>query len=405
MRLPFRRPRKHGARATGSRVLSCSSLLMPASPAGSRTPAVGPRPDRPRTRATWRSRRTGTRQVRKHGRIANIYEPRWIAGALLGGAVAVWIVGNISTSPSAFAFLLFVGITNGSIYALIALGFTLSYTSIGLINLPHGYVFMTGAVLSAHLLDTAGVDESASFLRNLPAMLIVLLIVMCVCGLLSALIEIVAYRPLSNAPRLSRLVTSIGVLFILNNIIIVWTGSKPVAVPDLLPKGDVFTVVGVTYTWDKLIVLSSMVLVLASLYFALQRTRFGKSIRAAIQDSIGAQLVGVNVARTVTLAFFLAGALAGAGGQLYVLYFTNVSWDQALRLTLIAFTAVVVGGIESLIGAVIGAMIIGITESFVNGFEWYSPGSDWTESVVLSVLIILLVLRPQGLLGEEPQPG
>jgi branched-chain amino acid transport system permease protein len=307
----------------------------------------------------------------------------------------------MAASPSAFTFLLFVGITNGAIYALIALGFTLSYCSIGLINLPHGYVFMTGAVLSGHLLGTVGVDESTSFARNLPGMLMVLLIVVGVCGVLSAVIELVAYRPLRSAPRLSMLVTSIGVLFILNNIIIVWTDSKPVALPDLLPRGDVFSVMGVGYTWDKLIVLLGMSLVLASLYLALQRTRFGRSIRAAIQDSVGAQLVGVNVDRTVTLAFFLAGALAGAGGQLYALYFTNVSWDQALRLTLIAFTAVVLGGIESLVGAVIGAMIIGITESFVNGFEWYSPGSDWTESVVLSVLIILLVLRPQGLLGED----
>jgi branched-chain amino acid transport system permease protein len=379
---------------------------MPTSPAGSGTPSVGPWLDRLRTRATGRrrSRRTAPRKGRRHDPLEKLKEPRWIAGALLGSAIAVWLVGNLAASPSAFVFLLFVGITNGAIYALIALGFTLSYSSIGLINLPHGYVFLTGAVLSGHLLGAAGVDESSSFLRNLPAMLVVLLIVVGVCGLLSAIIELVAYRPLSNAPRLSRLVTSIGVLFILNNIIIVWTGSKPVALPDLLPRGDAFSVMGVAYTWDKVIVLISMVLVLSSLYLTLRRTRFGGSIRAAIQDSVGAQLVGINVARTVTLAFFLAGALAGAGGQLYALYFTNVSWDQALRLTLIAFTAVVLGGIESLIGAVLGAMIIGITESFVNGFGWYSPGSDWTESVVLSVLIVLLVLRPQGLLGEEQRP-
>jgi branched-chain amino acid transport system permease protein len=390
--------------ATRPHVLSCSNLLMPASPTSSRA-AVASWLAWLRTRATRRLRRTGTRKRRKHDPLANINKPRWIAGALLGSAVAVWIVGNMAASPSAFTFLVFVGITNGSIYALIALGFTLSYSSIGLINLPHGYVFITGAVLSSHLLSIAGVDESSSFVRNLPALLIVLLIVMSICGLLSAVIEIVAYRPLSNAPRLSRLVTSIGVLFILNNIIIVWTGSKPVALPDLLPRGDVFSVMGVGYTWNKLLVLLSMALVLAGLYCVLQRTRFGMSIRAAIQDPVGAQLVGVNVARTVTLAFFLAGALAGAGGQLYALYFTNVSWDHALPITLIAFTAVVLGGIESLIGAVIGAMIIGITESFVNGFGWYSPGSDWTESVVLSVLIILLVFRPQGLLGEEPRLG
>ena len=111
--------------------------------------------------------------------------------------------------------------------------------------------------------------------------------------------------------------------------------------------------------------------------------------------------MGINVARTVTLGFFVAGALAGAGGELYALYFTAVTWDHALRLTLIGFTAVVLGGIGSLVGAVIGAMIIGITESFVNGFTWYSPGSDWTLSVVLSIMIILLAFRPQGLLGKD----
>jgi branched-chain amino acid transport system permease protein len=354
-----------------------------------------------RTRVTGRLRGTGTRKPHKRGPPANIYKPRWIAGALLGTTVAIWIVGNLAADPSAFTFLLFVGITNGSIYALIALGFTLSYNSIGLINLPHGYVFLTGAVLSGHLLVAFGADDSRSFLSNVPAILVVLFVVMIACGLLSAVIELVAYRPLRNAPHLSMLVSSIGVLFILNNVIVAWTGSQPVALPDLLPKGDAFSVVGVAYTWDRLIVLVSMALVLASVWLALQRTRFGSSLRATIQDSVGAQLVGVNVARTHTLAFFLSGALAGAGGELYALYFTNVSWDHALRLTLIAFTAVVLGGIESLIGAVLGALIIGVTESFVNGFDWYSPGSDWTLSVVLSLLIILLALRPQGLLGEE----
>jgi branched-chain amino acid transport system permease protein len=144
-----------------------------------------------------------------------------------------------------------------------------------------------------------------------------------------------------------------------------------------------------------------MSLVLAGLYFGLKRTKAGRSIRAVSQDSIGAQFVGINVTRTVTLGFFVAGALAGAGGELYALYFTTVTWDHALRLTLIAFTAVLLGGAESLVGAVIGAMIIGLTESFVNGFTWYSPGSDWTLTVVLSIMITLLVLRPQGLLGHN----
>jgi branched-chain amino acid transport system permease protein len=356
--------------------------------------------------AEQRSRATGPsaeRNRRRRGRLAKIAKPRSVGAALVGGAVVVWIVGNFAANPSSFAFLMFVGVTTGAIYALVALGFTLSYTLIGLINLPHGFVFVSGAALCAYLLDAVGVHEGSSFAGAALAVLITLLLVMGFCGLLSAVIEIVAYRPLSNAPRLSRLVTAVGVLFILDNIIIVWTGGAPITLPDLLPRGGVFSVMGVAYTLDKLVVLISMGLVLSGLYFGLQRTKVGRSIRAVSQDPIGAQLVGINAARTVTLGFFVAGALAGAGGELYALYFTTVTWDQALRITLIAFTAVVLGGIDSLVGAVIGAMIIGITESFVNGFTWYSPGSDWTLSVVLSIMIILLVLRPQGLLGENQE--
>ena len=356
--------------------------------------------------AEQRSRETGPsteRNRRRRSQLARITKPRSVGAALVGGAVVVWIVGNLAAGPSSFAFLLILGVTTGAIYALVALGFTLSYMLIGLINLPHGFVFVFGAALSAYFLDAVGVNEGSSFAGTALAVLITLLLVMSLCGLLSAVIEIVAYRPLSNAPRLSRLVTAVGVLFILDNIIIVGTGGAAIALPDLLPRGAMFSVMGVAYTWDKLVVLLSMGLVLAGLYFGLQRTKAGRSIRAVSQDFIGAQLVGVNAARTVTLGFFVAGALAGAGGELYALYFTTVTWDHALRITLIAFTAVVLGGIESLVGAVIGGMIIGITESFVNGFTWHSPGSDWTLSVVLSIMIILLALRPQGLLGKDQE--
>jgi branched-chain amino acid transport system permease protein len=343
------------------------------------------------------------RNRRRRSRLAKITQPPSLGAAFVGGAAIVWVVGNLAASPSSFAFLLFVGVTNGAIYALIALGFSLSYTLIGLLNLPQGFIVVSGAALCAYLLDAGGVNEGSSPAETALAILITLLLVMSLCGVLSAGIEIVAYRPLRNAPRLSRLVTAVGILFILDNIITVWTGGAALTLPDLLPRGAVFSVMGVAYTLDKLVVLISMGLVLLGLYFGLQRTKVGRSIRAVSQDSIGAQLVGINVARTVTLGFFVAGALAGAAGDLYGLYFTTVTWDHGLRLTLIAFTAVVLGGIESLVGAVIGAMIIGITESFVNGFTWYSPGSDWTLSVVLSIMILVLVLRPQGLLGKNQE--
>jgi branched-chain amino acid transport system permease protein len=322
---------------------------------------------------------------------------------LVGGAVVVWILGNLVASPSSFVFLLFGGVANGAIYALIALGFTLSYQLIGLLNLPQGFIVVSGAALCAHMLDAGGIAESSSPAVVALAILITLPLVMALSGLLSAGIEIVAYRPLANAPRLSKLVTAVGVLFILDNLILVLTGSAFISLPRLLPRDDLFSVFGVAYTLDKLLVLMSAGLVLTGLYLGLQRTKLGRSIRAVSQDVVGAQLVGINVARTVTIGFFLAGALAGAGGELYALYYTVVTWDHALRLTLIAFTAVILGGIQSLVGAVLGAMIIGITESFVNGFSWYSPGSDWTLSVVLSIMIILLALRPQGLLGTNEE--
>jgi branched-chain amino acid transport system permease protein len=343
------------------------------------------------------------RNRRRRGRLARITQPRSLGAAFVGCAIVVWVVGNLAASPSSFAFLLFVGVTNGAIYALIALGFSLSYTLIGLLNLPHGFIVVCGAAVCAYLLDAGGVNEGSGYAETALAILITLLLVMGLCGVLSAGIEIVAYRPLSNAPRLSRLVTAVGILFILDNIITVWTGGAALTLPDLLPRGAVFSVMGVAYTVDRLVVLICMGLVLLGLYFGLQRTKVGRSIRAVSQDSIGAQLVGINVARTVTLGFFVAGALAGAAGALYGLYFTTVTWDHGLRLTLIAFTAVVLGGIESLVGAVIGAMIIGITESFVNGFTWHSPGSDWTLSVVLSIMILVLVFRPQGLFGKDQE--
>ena len=310
---------------------------------------------------------------------------------------------NLVSDPSSFVFLVFVGVTNGAIYALIALGFSLSYALIEVINLPQGVVVVSGAAVCAYLLDTFGVTESSGFAVAIFAVLITLLLAMSFCGLLSLLIELVAYRPLSDAPRQARLVTAVGVLFIVDNVVLVWTGGVIMTFPDLLPRGAALTVVGVAYTWDKLLVLLIMGLVSAGLYFVLRRTRRGRSILAVSQDPIGAQHVGINVAATVTLGFVVVGALAGAAGELYGLYYTTVSWDASLRLTLIGFTAVILGGIGSLAGAVIGAMIIGITESFSNGFLWYSPGSDWTLSVVLSIMILLLVLRPQGILGTDQE--
>ena len=157
-----------------------------------------------------------------------------------------------------------------------------------------------------------------------------------------------------------------------------------------------FSVGGVTYTWDKLIVVIVTVPVLLGLIWLVQRTRQGKAMRATAQDRDAAAMMGINVNRTISFTFLIAGSLAGAAGLLYALYFSQVRFDQGFQLGLIAFTAAVLGGIGNLPGAVLGALSIGLIQAFNDGLTWHSPGSDWTQSIVFSILILILVFRPEG---------
>jgi branched-chain amino acid transport system permease protein len=167
----------------------------------------------------------------------------------------------------------------------------------------------------------------------------------------------------------------------------------------------VFTIGGVAYTWDKLIVLLFTIPVLFALIWLVQRTRHGKAMRATAQDRDASAMMGINVNRTISFTFLLAGSLAGAAGLLYALYITNIRYDEGFRLGLIAFTAAVVGGIGNLPGAVLGGLVIAMIEAFNNGLGWVTPGSDWTQSIIFSILIIILVFRPEGLLGERTPEG
>ena len=207
------------------------------------------------------------------------------------------------------------------------------------------------------------------------------------------------------------LITAIGMSFILQDVALAWKGPEYVTVqtPDgvtLLPHGQVFSIGGVTYTWNKLIVVILTVPVLLALMWLVQRTRQGKAMRATAQDQDAAAMMGINVDRTISFTFLLAGTLAGAAGLLYVLYFTQVRFDLgALQLGLVAFTAAVLGGIGNLPGAVLGALVIGLIQAFNERLTWHTPGSDWTESIVFSILILILVFRPEGLLGERTPEG
>jgi branched-chain amino acid transport system permease protein len=319
--------------------------------------------------------------------------------------VVVWLGVNLIKEPSEFYRLFLIGLTNGAIYGLVALGYSLVYGILELINFAHGDVFMLGGMLVATMVEWFGLTSGDSDLVLWGLILIMLVLVMAFCAGLNASIEIVAYRRLRNAPRLAPLITAIGMSFILQNVGLVWKGARPTSVESLLPRGEVFTIGGVAYTWDKLIVLVVTVPVLFLLMWLVQSTRQGKAMRATAQDRDASAMMGINVNRTISFTFLLAGGLAGSAGLLYALYITNIRYDEGFRLGLIAFTAAVVGGIGNLPGAVLGGLLIAMIESFNNGLSWATPGSDWTQSIIFAILIIILVFRPEGLLGERTPEG
>ena len=327
-----------------------------------------------------------------------------IIGIALVVIVGIWLLINFIKDPADFYNLFLIGLTNGAVYGLVALGYSLVYGILELINFAHGDVFMLGGMLVATMVTSwALVDRSGVVLWLF--VLLMLLIAMAFCATINTTIEIVAYRRLRNAPRLAPLITAIGMSFILQNIGLIWKGARPTSVPDILPTGTVFTIGGVPYTWNKFIVILFTVPVLLALMWLVQRTRHGKAMRATAQDRDAAAMMGISVNRTISFTFFLAGSLAGAAALLYALYITNIRYTEGFRVGLIAFTAAVLGGIGNLPGAVLGGLVIGFVQAFNEGLGWHSPGSDWTQSIVFGILILNLVFRPEGLLGERTPEG
>jgi len=328
------------------------------------------------------------------------------AGVLVT-ALVVWLAINLEKTPTLFVKAFLIGITNGSVYALVALGYTLVYGILELINFAHGDVFMLGGMMSATFMLSVfhlGTDASPGSLW--PALLASLVISMVFCGVLNASIERVAYRPLRRAPRLAPLITAIAMSFILQNVAIAWKGPNYVSLPiNMLPHGIVFRIGHDTYTWDALIVVLITAPVLAALVWLVQYTKQGKAMRATAQDREAAAMMGIDVNRTISFTFLIAGGLAGAAGLIYAVYFTSIRFDQGFQLGLFAFTAAVLGGIGNLPGAVLGALFIGLAQSFNNTLGWHAPGSDWTQSIVFSILILILVFRPEGILGERTPEG
>jgi branched-chain amino acid transport system permease protein len=225
-------------------------------------------------------------------------------------------------------------------------------------------------------------------------------------GVMNTTIETVAYRPLRNAPRLAPLITAIGVSFILQTVGLVWKGPAPVSIrDDILPNSRIFHIGEADMTWNQLIVFIVTIPTLLALVWLVQRTKSGKAMRAVAQDKDAAAMMGIDVNRTISFTFLTAGCLAGFAGVLYALFATNVQFDTGFRLGLFAFTAAVIGGIGNLPGAVLGAILIGLIENFNDGLTRFTPGSDWKSTIIFVILILTLVFRPEGLLGERTPEG
>jgi branched-chain amino acid transport system permease protein len=316
-----------------------------------------------------------------------------------------WLSVNAVKAPSDFFEVFLIGITTGCVYALVALGYTLVYGILELINFAHGDVFMLGGMFSITYATGLFNLHPGQGAVIVPIVIATLFLSMLSCGVLNATIEFIAYKPLRSAPRLAPLITAIGVSFILQDIGLAWKGPNYITAPDVFPHSDVFSIGGVDYEWNKLIVVAITVPVLLGLTYLVQRTRQGKAMRATAQDKDAAAMMGINVNRTISFTFMIAGALAGAAGLLYAMYVTTVRFDQGFQLGLIAFTAAVLGGIGNLPGAVLGAVLIGLIQAFNEGLNWHAPGSDWTQSIVFGILILILVFRPEGLLGERTPEG
>jgi len=288
------------------------------------------------------------------------------------------------------------GLEVGSLYALIALGYTLIYGILELLNFAHGDVFMIGAFLAAGVAGLLVHNEVAAVPAGL-AVGLMLLVAMGGAGLLGVGIERVAYRPLRNANRLAPLITAIGVSLFLESAVQVFVSPAPVLVPSnaLVPQ-TVLHAGSVETPLTGLMLFAASVALMIGLDLFVFRTRFGSAMRATAQDREAATFMGIDVDRVIMVTFFLASALAGLAGVLFGLRYGQADFFMGYLLGIKAFTAAVIGGIGNLRGAMVGGILLGLLESLVGGFI----STQFTDTFVFLALISVLLVRPQGLFGQ-----
>jgi branched-chain amino acid transport system permease protein len=287
------------------------------------------------------------------------------------------------------------GLALGAVYALIALGYTMVYGILQLINFAHGEVYMIGAYLGIIVLGVLTAWGLTAY--SLPlALLVAVLVSMAFCAVYGAAIERIAYRPLRNASKLAPLISAVGMSIILQNVVMLAQGKEYKNLPPQLPSTG-FTVFGANVSPAQIFILSASVLLMIVLHLFIAKTRLGKAMRATSQDRVMAGLVGININQVISITFMIGSALAAVAGVMVTLYYGVVHFFMGYLAGIKAFTAAVLGGIGSIPGAMLGGFMLGLIENF--GASYIS--SVYKDAFAFVVLIITLILRPAGLLGEK----
>jgi len=318
------------------------------------------------------------------------------------------------SSLEIFVQQLITGLSNGMIIALIALGYTMVYGIVELINFAHGDLFMLGTFLSLTIVGTLGLDSlGASGTATAGGLALIMVLVPSFCAALNWTVDRVAYRPLRNAPKLAPLVAAIGVSFIFMNLGQFWGGlpmdvfsggrsaAAPKNFPPLVPNTNLLALLGmntaVQFTWRDLLVFGVTIPLLTGLTLFVKYATLGKAMRATAQNPTAAQLMGIDINRVIGATFAIGGALAGFAAVIYPLFNPTIYFQLGFRTGMDAFTAAVLGGIGNLPGAMLGGIFIGLVRAMSDQYI----AARWTNSIVFGVLVLILIFRPSGLLGAR----
>jgi branched-chain amino acid transport system permease protein len=290
------------------------------------------------------------------------------------------------------------GITLGSVYALIALGYSMVYGILKLLNFAHGDIYMIGAYLGYGAFVLA-FTEAGALLPTALIILIMLIVAMVGAGVVSIVVERFAYRPLRHAPRIAPLISALGVSFILQNMVQITVSPRPLSYGSgtLIPPDAMINVIGLPVHLSRILVIGATLLMMLGLAYFVRGTRLGRAMRAVSMDLDAAEMMGVDVNQVILATFFIGAALAGAGGVLVGVYLFSIRHTMGFLAGLKGFTAAVLGGIGSIPGAAVGGLLLGLAEAF--GSVYISP--TFKDAIAFVLLLIVLLIRPTGLMGQR----